>query len=155
MHAGGLVTSSQTTASWIADLRGTEPLHWVTATSAPCTSVFKPVTVAAPVDLGPRPSNTADPATLWWRHEQLHRALTKDLGALLPRCLHERARLEDDWFADPPRSAEAFATADRLEARWLEDVRAARANDVRPWRVRRQWSSWDRAAGLGHHVGAA
>ena len=155
MHAGGLVTSSQTTASWVADLRGTEPLHWVTATSAPCTSVFKPVTVAAPVDLGPRPSNTADSATLWWRHEQLHRALTKDLGALLPRCLHERARLEDDWFADPPEAAEAFATADRLEARWLEDVRAARATDVRPWRVRRQWSSWDRAAGLGEHVGAA
>jgi hypothetical protein len=38
-HIGGLVTSTQTTASWVADLRGAAPgpdatpaRHWVTAT---------------------------------------------------------------------------------------------------------------------------
>lgn len=155
MHAGGLLTSSQTTGSWIADLRGTTPRHWVTGTSAPCTSLFKPVTVDDPVDLGPRPSNTADPATLWWRHEQLHRAVARDPGALLARFGHERDRIESDWFADVPASTEAFAAADRHEARWLEDVLAARTSDVRPWRVRRQWRSWDRAAGLVDRVDAA
>lgn len=155
MHAGGLVTSSQTTGSWIADLRGPLAQHWVTATSAPCTSIFKPVHVGEPVDLGPRPANTDDPSTLWWRHERLHRSVVRDPGALLPRFTHERDRVEAEWFAEPPVSADAFARADELEAEWAADVGAARATDVRPMRVRRQWRNWDRAAGLELHAGAA
>lgn len=147
MHAGGLVTSSQTTASWIADLRD-GGCHWATATSAPCTSLFKPVRVDEPVELGPRPSNTMDPETLWWRHERLHRAVAHDPAALLPRYVHERDRTEDGWFRDPPSSAEAFAAGDALEARWVADVSAARATDVRPAAVRRLWRRWDRRAGL-------
>lgn len=74
VHAGGLVTSTQTTASWVADLRGA-PLHWATGTSAPCTSLFKPVRVEQPVDLdgGARVRNRFDPHVGWWRHERLHR----------------------------------------------------------------------------------
>jgi secernin len=155
MHAGGLVTSSQTTASWISDLRRGAAQHWATGTSAPCTSLFKPVRVDEPVDLGPRPANTDDPATLWWHHERLHRSVARDPGALLPRFSHERDRVEAAWFAEPPDAATAFATARSLEDRWTADVEAARTNDVRPLRVRRQWRSWDRAAGLDRTVGAA
>jgi dipeptidase len=147
MHAGGLVTSSQTTASWISDLRGTTPQHWVTATAAPCTSLFKPVGVGSPVDLGPRPADTDDPRTLWWRHEHLHRAVARDPGALLPRYRPERDRTEAAWFADPPPSDTAFAEADELLARWTDDVLAARPTDVRPLAVRRLWRGWDRSAG--------
>lgn len=146
MHAGGLVTSSQTTASWLSDLRGRTPRHWATGTSAPCTSLFKPVAVDQPIDLGPTPSNRAD-ESLWWRHEPLHRAVAADPGALLPRYRAERDRLEAAWFDDPPPSAEAFATADQLEARWLADVTAARSADTRPMVVRRLWRRWDRQAG--------
>jgi len=147
MHAGGLVTSSQTTSSWIADLRGPTAQHWVTATAAPCTSIFKPVTVDTPVDLGPRPTNTDDPATLWWRHEHLHRRALRDPGALIARFRAERDRTESAWFADPPPSSAAFADADRLEQRWLLDVVDGPDTDVRPAWVRRQWQRWDRAAG--------
>lgn len=154
MHAGGLVTSSQTTASWIADLTGAAPRHWVTGTSAPCTSILKPVTVDEPVDLGPRPSNRDDPATLWWRHERLHRATMRDPGALLPRFTAERDRVEATWFADPPPAGDAFDMADHLERHWLDDVGAARNHDVRPPLVRRLWRRWDRAAGLDAAVGA-
>lgn len=59
-HAGGLLTSTQTTASWFANATTGE--HWVTGTAAPCTSLFKPVALAPPP--WPHPtglSNRADP----------------------------------------------------------------------------------------------
>lgn len=147
MHAGGLITSSQTTASWISDLRE-DPLHWATATAAPCTSIFKPVRVDRPVDLGPSPTNVADPDTLWWRHELLHRRVARDLNALLPRYAHERDRTERSWFDDPPETAAAFAQADELERRWLVDVLDGPATDRRPVVARRHWRRQDRRSGL-------
>ncbi|MCH9003311.1 MAG: transposase, partial [Planctomycetes bacterium] len=50
VHAGGAITSSQTTASWVSELRPGDCRHWATATAAPCTSLFKPVAVDTPVD---------------------------------------------------------------------------------------------------------
>ena len=57
----------------MAELRPNRAAHWVTATAAPCTSLFKPVQVTSPVDLAPQPSDCYHPAALWWRHEELHR----------------------------------------------------------------------------------
>jgi len=149
-HAGGLVTSTQSTASWVADLR-TAPVHWVTGTSAPCTSLFKPVRVEVPqeVDPEPMPSNVDDPAYLWWRHERLHRRVLRDHPASLARFVHERDRIEQSWLersslGDPPR--DAFAEADAAEARWLADLVAADLPDRRPAWLRRQWRATDRAA---------
>jgi secernin len=147
VHAGGLVASSQTTASFVCDLRG-RPLHWATATAAPCTSLFKPVRVDQPIDLGPAPTNRFDPATLWWRHERLHRAVIGDLPGLLPRYRQARDRTEAEWLADPPPSVEAFAIAEQLEAAWWEDL-AGVAADRRPAWVRRSWRRLDEAAGMG------
>ena len=146
-HAGGLVTSTQSTASWVADLRG-QPLHWVTGTSAPCTSVFKPVRVAEPLDVDPPdvPGNAFDVAYRWWRHEQLHRLALRDTAASLARFTAERDRLEAAWFADPPESATAFGLADAAEERWLADLRAAGLPDRRPGWLRRQWRGTDEAA---------
>ena len=148
VHAGGgLLTNSQTTASWVSDLRD-DPLHWVTATAAPCTSIFKPVTVDVPVELGPPPGDRYDPRSLWWRHERLHRAVMGDPGGRLARYSHERDRVERRWLADPPLGAPAFAEAEALEEEWLRDVLAAGSADLRPWPVRRYWHRQDRAVGL-------
>jgi len=70
-HGGGpagLAANSQTTASWVAELRPGSAAHWVTATAAPCTSLYKPVQVSSPLDLGPEPSERYDPAALWWSY---------------------------------------------------------------------------------------
>ncbi len=151
-HPGGLLTSTQSTSSWVADLTG-PPRHWVTATAAPCTSLFKPVTVDDPVDLGPVPANTFDPRSVWWRHELLHRRVMADPLTLAGRYAAERAATESVWLRDPPRGQEAFDTADALERRWLEDVgrfleRGAAAHDRRPLVVRRLWQRWNRDAGM-------
>src|SRR5262249_10332158 len=57
VHAGGLLAASQTTASWVAVLRPGVQQHWVTATAAPCTGLFKPIQVEERVALGPPPTD--------------------------------------------------------------------------------------------------
>lgn len=145
VHAGGVVASSQTTASWVSDLRAGMQ-HWATATSAPCTSLFKPVDVAAPVDLGPQPTNVFDARCVWWRHELLHRRTMTAHARLLPRYRHARDRTEEHWITDPPSSDEAFGHADRLESAWLADVSASQLRDERPSWVRSSWRTIDQAA---------
>ena len=126
--------------------------HWVTATSAPCTSLFKPITVDTPVDLGPVPSDTFDAGSLWWRHELLHRTAMRDPATLIGRYATERANTEGAWLRHPPASAEAFAPAEGLEARWLADVTSAGTGagttDLRPRLVQHLWRRWNRDAGI-------
>lgn len=150
MHAGGMVASAQTTGSWVADLSETSIQHWVTATAAPCLALLKPVRVDAPVDLGPAPTEVADEASLWWRHERLHRLVLTDYARLVPLFVPERDRIEREWLADAPESAPAFARGDRLLADWTERVqRAARGTpDRRPAWLVRYWAKRDRWAGL-------
>jgi dipeptidase len=146
VHAGGTVASSQSTASWVADLRG-DVQHWATATSGPCTSLFKPVAVDDPVDLGPDPTNRAEGASTWWRHEALHRLTLRDHPASLARYGAARDRTEATWLADRPTSEHAFAVARTLEQRWEDDLWEADLPDRRPAWVRRQWERFDEEAG--------
>ena len=147
VHGGGLLTSSQTTGSWVSDLRG-GVRHWATASAAPCTSLFKPVAVDQPVDTGPRPDDHFDGQTTWWRHESLHRRTLVAHGALAPLYAVERDRTEREWIAHPPSSVAAFAEGDRLEHSWLAAVSGRAVRDTRPWWVRRSWRVLDDAAGM-------
>ena len=146
MHAGGLVANSQTTASWVSDLRGAHH-HWATATAAPCTALFKPVNVDEPVDLGPTPSDVADDS-LWWRHERLHRAVVRDPTALYPLFAAAREVAELAWLNDRPPSAEAFAEADRLLSGWTQQAQDESGKDRRPPWTRRYWRIRDERSGL-------
>jgi dipeptidase len=149
-----MLASSQTTASWVSDLRA-GPRHWATATSAPCTSLFKPVDLDSPLDLGSRSMNMFDDRNLWWRHELLHRRTMTSHATLLARYRRDRDRTEAQWLADPPPSSAAFEDADRLEATWLTEVDAARLADTRPSWIRRSWRSIDRTARIEPAMAAA
>lgn len=148
MHAGGLVASSQTTASWVAELSPRRVAHWVTGTAAPCTALFKPVRVGEPLDLGPAPTDRADARSLWWRHERLHRRVMADPARLLPRYAAERDAVEARWLLDPPEPAAAFAEADALLSRWEGLTSGASVRDARPPWARRYWEQRDARAGL-------
>jgi len=147
MHAGGVATGSQTTASWVAELTPAGARHWVTATAAPCTGLFKPVEVGRPLDLGASPTDRFDPGTLWWRHERFHRRVMRHPEAAFPAFAPERDAIEARWLASPPDPADAFREADEARARW--EAALPDAADRRPRFVRRYWAVRDRRAGLG------
>lgn len=148
MHAGGLLAASQTTASWVAELRSGAIRHWVTGTAAPCIGLFKPVSIAEPLDLGPPPTDHADPVSLWWRHERLHRQVMRDPARLRPLFIDERDATEARWRAAPPAASKAFAEGGLLLEKWTARVEAEAASDTRPRTVRRYWRVRDRAAAL-------
>jgi dipeptidase len=151
VHGGGLLASSQTTASWVADLSSGSCLHWVTGTASPCTSLFKPVRVEDPLEIGPVPTDRADDVSLWWRHERFSRRVLANPAEL--RSMFEKARdqTETRWLENPPDSRAAFCEGDSLLAEWTELVAARNVKDVRPWWVRRYWARRDAWAGLSDH----
>jgi len=117
----------QTTASWVATLLPHKFVHWVTATFAPCTSLFKPVLPEAGLPShGPRPGADRDPDSLWWRHEQLRKSLDASDGDLRESFSAER---------------------DNLEARFLDEMRNCPSitdDDSRREAGRIVESCWDR-----------
>lgn len=148
MHGGGVLASSQTTASWVAELSPVGMRHWVTATAAPCTSLFKPVNVTEPLDLGVPPTDRADDS-LWWMHERFHRLVVQNPAVAMPVFAHERDSLEVAWRAHPPDPAAAFAQHHALLEKWTPAVAEAVGDrDVRPAFVRRYWAKRSRWAGV-------
>lgn len=149
-HAGGLLAATQTTASWVADLRadGTHT-HWVTATAAPCVSLFKPVQVLAPVAGAAEALSDRADSSLFWQHEMLHRRIMRAPERLAPEYLAERDALEAAWLVETPESAEAFARHRELLARWNAQLdEMPLGGDERPWFVRRYWTARNRRAGF-------
>jgi secernin len=155
MHAGGLLAASETTASWVSELRSDGAVHWATGTAAPCTSLFKPFRVEEPTELGPAPADRFDPRTLWWRHERLHRCAVRDPSTAFALFTPERDEVQRRWLSERPTSVAAVAEGDDLLERWVGRVQRAVRRDVRPRWVRHYWRVRDeRAAAVASAVGA-
>lgn len=147
MHAGGVVAASQTTASWVTEMTKEHGIrHWVTATAAPCTSLFKPVRLDEPLELG-SPTDKAD-ESFWWRHERFHRLVVQNPAAYRDLFVPERNALEADWSDNPPEPREAFAKHNELLAKWLAAAQKLNAPDVRPSYVQRYWRKRNQLAGV-------
>ncbi len=162
MHAGfGPVRVSQSVGSMVSRLTPESQTHWLTGTSAPCTGIFKPVWFDAGLpDLGPSPAGHYDQATLWWRHESLHRAVLRDYATRLPLYREERDDLEARFIrtatelqnSSPAErtafSAHCFAEADEATARWTAQVRAASIKQRPPLLYAIAWRGFNRRANL-------
>jgi hypothetical protein len=125
--------SGQSVGSIVSDLRARRARwHWVTGTSAPCTSVFKPVFVEDGLpDQGAVPGDVHDPATLWWRHEAFHRALLTDYPAAMAAIGPERDALEAAFVArmEPLIGAPGAARRKAVAQCWKEAAAAEAALD--------------------------
>jgi len=160
MHASlGPVRSSQTTASMISHLTPDGHTHWLTGTSAPCTSVFKPVWIDAGLpDTGPAPTGIYDQATTWWRHENLHREVLRDYATRVKVIEAEREPLEADFLGqaeallkDSPETRAAFtqtcfSNVEIREAEWLGTVIDMPIKHRRPILDQMAWQRFDRMA---------
>ncbi len=80
MHASHHANAgSQTTGSMVSVLGAEQQLHFVSAVAAPCTAIFLPFWIDCDAPrLRLTPTRQWDDATLFWRHEGLHRAILAD-----------------------------------------------------------------------------
>jgi dipeptidase len=166
MHAAEGPRRSQSVGSMVSELDGADSLHWVTGTSAPCLSLFKPVTIASGLPpSGPAPSDRYDAESLWWSHERLHRAALADFAGALVRIAPERDRLEQAFMervdlarksGDPVAMrtviADCWREAAQTEARWLGQIATSAKTGktaVRPPAgYRGSWGRLNHVAGL-------
>lgn len=160
MHAGvGPVRASQTTGSMVSWLHPDRSVHFVTATAAPCLSLFKPVWVDTGLPPGyRRPGATYDHGVLFWRHEARHRAALADLDFRLDALRADRARLEDTFIAgaldrrhaDPAERAAftqaCFDEAEKAESAWADEHGGIPARPSLLYR--RVWAARSRQAGM-------
>ena len=129
-HASWLPTrhAGQTTGSMVSRLSKDGCRHWLTGTSSPCLSVFKPVVLGqGKVDTGPSPGGGYDPESLFWRHERLHRHVLRDHVGRKNLFDTERdaleARIRDA--ASPRACAEAWAEHREAVLAWTDRVERA------------------------------
>lgn len=159
MHAGfGPLRGSQSTGSMVSQVGPDGSTHWLTGTSAPCTSVFKPVWLDAGLpDVGPAPVGEYNPDTLFWQHERLHREILRDYRTRLGLIQLERDALEERFLQSAQTgglaveercalSADCFSEAARWEAQWLERVRCTPLNKRAAFPYRVAWKQFNRQA---------
>lgn len=89
--------SGQTTASMVARLEPSATRSWLTGTSSPCLSVFKPAVMGGDLlDAGPKPY-AGDSESLFWRHERLHRLALRNYDQSKAAFEAERRALEEKF----------------------------------------------------------
>jgi secernin len=137
MHAGfGPIHISQSTASMVVHLDENTPTIFATGTSAPCTSIFKPIWMdtASTLDIGPLPTAKADSNSIFWSHERLHRATLLNYPERIKVYANDRDELEQKFVqralsvshSSQKERAEVMAMCFResaqAEAEWLKRV---------------------------------
>ena len=159
MHAGEGPRRSQSVGAMVSERVGARTVHWMTASSSPCLSLFKPVLFETGLpDQGPRPTDQANPASRWWRHEALHRAALDDYPTAHAAFAEIRDRLEADFRArvlaavdGPPARLRAVVQAcwDEADAAERDFAQTLRAATPARGAFAQSWRRLNKAAGLG------
>lgn len=148
-HASWLKTrqSGQTTASMVSRLEAGGSLHWLTGTSSPCLSVFKPFVLGEEmISTGALAREAFDAKSLWWQHERLHRLTLGDYAR--HRAITEIARREleakflSSGNGDLPNATECQTAWDEHLAvlpDWINRIAREARRDRRGVLTRRYW----------------
>ena len=107
--------SGQTTGSMVSRLQPNGAQHYLTGTSSPCLSVFKPVAFGQDNHLG-------DTEKLFWQHERLHRLVIGDYARRRAVIEEARVSLQADVLAG--KIADAWETHRQQIPLWTKRVAA-------------------------------
>jgi secernin len=150
-HAANGLTrhAAQTTSSMIVHLSQDKPTVWVTASSAPCLSVYKPLWFDGRVipDLGPKPAALYNNASFWWRSELLYRLVLKDFKNRQKIIIPERDKLEKELlknvYSDKKKhfleSKIAFEKNWELLDQWLPQIKSLPLKNKANFFYRNYW----------------
>ena len=162
MHSGwGPIRLSQTTGSLVTHNDEKLSTHWVTATAAPCTSIFKPVWLDTGIpDTGSSPTGEFDPESLFWRHELVHRRVLEDYPEKINLIGEDITEVESFFFlksgslvsasAEDRKkfSVDCFKKSDTLEREWSEKIKKRPIKKKNRLLYRLAWKKTNRAAGF-------
>ena len=110
MHAGGGLITSQTTGSFVVQLKGGEVNIWATGSSIPCISVFKPLWFSGCKDDFFTEQNQ-DRLIDYWRNIELFHRQVLEVGVTdLGEYLNKRDKLEAEL---EKLAAEAYNDSER------------------------------------------
>jgi dipeptidase len=148
-HASWQTTrqAGQTTGSMVSRLNKSGSLHWLTGTSSPCLSVFKPIVLGDGLISTLLPAGEGyDAESLFWRHERLHRLTLGDYARRRAMFEVERRELEAKFLSIGDSSlltaAGCQTTWDEHQSvlpNWIDRI-ASETNSDRRWRLtRRYW----------------
>lgn len=97
MHATGFINKFQTTGSMVAEIREKGPSTvWLTGTSMPCLSVYKPFFFGG-VSLKTQEKRASDQSSIWQRLELLHEKLCLDYIKSIQLIQAEQKELQWDF----------------------------------------------------------
>jgi len=162
-HAGwGPFRTSQSVGSMVSHLAPDIQTHFLTGTSAPCTSTFKPFWVDAELpDLGPAPGKDYESASLFWRHEALHRNTMRDYAMRIGQYKNERDSLENTFIEGAfdlqnanlavrqNYSATCVDKAKKAENEWLERVQSSVVHKKNDLLYASAWGKFNKLVKLG------
>jgi dipeptidase len=166
MHARGLLCPNQTVGSMVAHLRPQKQSSvWITGTSNPCLSIYKPIYFDEKTHLPMAPSRQYD-KSMWWKAEKLHRLillgiLTEEDAWLLKMAIyqlreeiHEQALNDDFLFLQQQKEGNritslAFQVYQNQVEHWLTtmDLRKKKIAAFPPL-FHFYWSKQNRKAGI-------
>jgi dipeptidase len=165
-HARDFITRSQSTISMVSVLDDKIQTHWITGTSAPCTSIFKPIFLPGGLPtINTKTTEFYDKNNLWWTHEKLHRLVLQDYTNRLAAFNEEKEKLEDrflkethDLLYEITHSARArdvvldlskftrdkYLEAREAELRWIEDIKGMPIKRKANYFYRKKWEKLNR-----------
>lgn len=159
-HAANSLTrhAAQTTSSMIVHITQDKPTVWVTASSAPCLSVFKPLWFEGMVipNLGPKPEAHFNNESFWWRHEVLHREVLKDYQKRHQIIILERNKLEKQLLKNVYRdkkkhfleSKKAFEKNWELLEDWLPKIKGLPIKNRTSFFYKNYWKRLNKKVGI-------
>ncbi len=162
MHAAwGPIRGSQSIGSMVSKLDRSDSVHWLTGTSAPCTSLFKPVWLDSGLpDHGTAPKGVFDETSLFWKHEFIHRLILRDYAQRIALIKPSQASFEKEMLKETEEnltssynqrkilSERFFIEAEEIEAGWLRAIKNTITKHKNPPSYRKAWNVFDEQAGL-------